>query len=77
MYLFFYTILGRLWDRVDLKGLSITSLIVLLKLFSYNSRLAIEDTAYSGEQENKNNGSHEVMRSKSELKPSISFEFIE
>lgn len=67
-----------MWDRVDLKSLSITSLIVHLKLFSYNSRLAIEDTAYSGELlENNNNGSYEVMLSKSELKPSINLEFIE
>lgn len=50
-----------MWDRADLKGLSITSLIVPFRLFS------------SVELEN-NQGSHEVL---AKLKPEINLEFIE
>jgi hypothetical protein len=54
----------RLWDRVDLKGLSITSLIVPFRLFS---TVKLEN----------NQGllrTHEVL---AKLKPEINLEFIE
>lgn len=72
-----------MWDRVDIKGLSITSLIVPYILFSSKLLLeTVENTVvlFSSvaegkmELENINDGSHEVS---SKLKPSINLEFIE
>jgi hypothetical protein len=63
-----------LWDRVDLKGLGITSLIVPFRLYSSNPQSASKDTDCLGGLEN-NKGSHEVPV---KLKPaSIDLEFIE
>jgi hypothetical protein len=83
LYKFLY-FLGRLWDRVDIKGLSITCLIVPYIFFSSKPLLeTVEDTVIifpcvaeeKIELENiNNNGSHQVLY---KLKPSINYEFIE
>lgn len=72
----FYTLLERLWDRVDLKGLSITSLIVPFILFPSKKGPQLAGyTGYASELERENmTGSHEVS---AKLKPSINLEFIE
>ena len=63
-----------MWDRVDLKGLGITSLIVPFRLYSSNPQSASKGTDCLGGLEN-NKGSHEVP---AKLKPaSIDLEFIE
>ena len=82
LYKFLY-FLGRLWDRVDIKGLSITGLIVPYIFFLSKSLLeTVEETVIFPcvaeeifELVNlNNNGSHPVLY---KLKPSINSEFIE
>jgi len=82
LYKFLY-FLGRLWDRVDIKGLSITCLIVPYIFFLSKSLLeTVEETVIlpcvaeeKFELDNINKkGSHPVLY---KLKPSINSEFIE
>jgi hypothetical protein len=75
--------LGRLWDRVEIKGLSITCLIVPYIFFLSSPLLeTVEETViFPCVAEEKfelekidNNGSHQVLY---KIKPSINSEFIE
>jgi hypothetical protein len=81
LYKFVY-FLGRLWDRVDIKGLSITCLIVPYIFLSKSLLETVEETVIlpcvaeeKFELDNINKkGSHPVLY---KLKPSINSEFIE
>jgi hypothetical protein len=82
LYTFLY-FLGRLWDRVDIKGLSVTCLIVpYIFVLSKPLSQTVEETVIFPcvaeekiELDNTNNsGSHQVL---CKLKPSINSEFIE
>jgi hypothetical protein len=82
LYTFLY-FLGRLWDRVDIKGLSVTCLIVpYIFVLSKPLSETVEETVIFPcvaeekiELDNTNNsGSHQVL---CKLKPSINSEFIE